>query len=519
MDESHFRQLKQYVGAELLNYALNRTDIAYQSDFESLAMDDAQMSVLEDIHRNIQQCSLQCVEQGGYVDDADFYLRRLFHSSESIFSHYRMMCGGVTESPTSDDPVIEHLQRLCIRDYPNMLMKSTGGSSLPVMGGMNVRPSDSNAFIALIKEDPLNTLTNGKDGLDYAFAFTTEDGLQFNTQVCTACTTLIARAFYDACNRMDYSLHAVLKTIADYIDFLRGLAAGNTVQYSSFVGLRGIRFADFTEVVLDGAALRQYAGIENPGIHTQRTVVSHSDEHGRYSGHVLEIVHETKIHSHEAACVTVNSRKTIQLQQDVLEKVLFSLVFSCECTRGPAPSFFEIGFPLIHPGNCGLANQTPGGNLLIDEATKDRVRDWFGILRNKPLDRVKTPLQRLKYAIFERRNPEDAIVDAVIAWEGMFGEAFETTFKVTGSLAKYLYKPEERSASLSRLKKLYQLRCALVHGGTGELLKQASVDDLRNEVVGIGLRCLKKLLSDERLLSMSPSERVKHLLVLTESSQ
>ena len=42
MDSPKFQQLKQYVGAELLNYALNRTDIFYQSDFESLKVDDAQ---------------------------------------------------------------------------------------------------------------------------------------------------------------------------------------------------------------------------------------------------------------------------------------------------------------------------------------------------------------------------------------------------------------------------------------------------------------------------------------------
>ncbi len=519
MDRSQFQQLKQHVGADLLNFSLNRTDIVYQTDFESLTINDAQMFVLTDMHGKIQQCRFQYIAQGGYGDGADFYLRRLLHNGESIFSHYRTMCGGVAESPTSDDPVIAHLQILCIRDYPNLLMKSTGGRSLPVMGGMNVGMDDYDTFIHLIKDDLLNRITNGKEGLEYAFEFTTEDGLQFNTQVCSACTTLITRAFYDACNRMDYSLHAVLKTIAGYIDILRELAAGNTVQYSSFVGLRGIRFTEFTEVIFDGAALRQYAGIENPGLHTQRTVVSHSDEHSRYSGHVLEVIHKTKIHSHEATCNTGNSIEANRVQQDVLEKVLFSLVFSCECTRGPTPSFFEIGFPLIGPGNCGLADQSPGEYLLIDEAAKDSVKNWFNILRDKPLDKVKTPLQRLKYAIFERWNPEDAIVDAVIAWEGMFSEAFETTFKVTGSLAKYLSGSEERPAFLSRLKKLYKLRSDLVHGANSSLLREESVNDLRNEVVNIGLRCMKKLVSDEMLLPMSPSERVMHLLVLTESTQ
>lgn len=330
-----FQQLKQYLGAELLNYALNRTDIAYETNFECLALNDVQMSVLADMHSKIQQCRLRYIIQGGYGDVSDFQLRRLLHKGKSIFSEYRERCGAVAESPTSDDPVISHLQRLCIRHYPNLLIKSTGGPSLLAMEGMNAGIDDYDMFVALIKDDPLNEITNGKDGIDYAFQFTTEDGLQFNTQVSTACTTLIARAFYDSCNRMDYSLHTVLKTVADYIGTLRELAAGNSAEYSSFVGLRGVRFEGFTEVLFRGAALRQYAGIENPGLHTQRTVICHSDEHGRYSGHVLEVIHRTKIHSREATHNTGNSVESNRVQRDVLEKVLFSLVFSCECTRGP----------------------------------------------------------------------------------------------------------------------------------------------------------------------------------------
>jgi hypothetical protein len=38
MDRSQFQQLKQYVGADLLNYALNRADIVYPSDSESLTI-------------------------------------------------------------------------------------------------------------------------------------------------------------------------------------------------------------------------------------------------------------------------------------------------------------------------------------------------------------------------------------------------------------------------------------------------------------------------------------------------
>lgn len=519
MDGSQFQQLKQYVGAALLNYALNRTDIVYQSSFESLTINDKQICVLEHIHQTIQECRLTHIFRGGYGDGVGYMLGELFHNGESIFNYYRMSCDGVAESPTSDDPVIMHIQTLCIRNYPNMLIKSVGNHRFPVIINTNVGINNDSTFVTLIKNDLLNKITNDRDGLDYRFEFTMADGIQICMQVCTACATLITRAFYDACNRMDYSLHSVLKTIEKYVGVLRELAAGNTVQYSGFVGIRGVLFAGFSEIAFDGAALREYGGTNNPGLHTDRTVRSHPGEHCKYSGHVLEVLHSTRIQSLSSHTNVTNSEKVNVFQLDVVDKMLYSMIFSCECTRGPTASFSEIAFPLINPGNYSSSDQRQNHYLLIDELAKDNVKIWFNILRSKPLDSVKIPLHRLSYAIFRRKNAEDAILDAVIAWEGMFSGASETAFKVTASLAKYLSGPEERIEFLSRLQKLYRLRSALVHGTANSLLQQESVSDLRREVVGIGLRCLKKLLSDEELFPMSPQERVKYLLVLAEPTQ
>ncbi|MCJ7432336.1 MAG: HEPN domain-containing protein, partial [Anaerolineales bacterium] len=159
---------------------------------------------------------------------------------------------------------------------------------------------------------------------------------------------------------------------------------------------------------------------------------------------------------------------------------------------------------------------SPGNYILIDEATKVKMVEWYGILNNKDLKQVRTPLKRLQYAIFERNNPEDAIVDAIIAWEGMFSERFETTFKVTGSIAKILRSGSERDEFFGRLKNLYDLRSNLVHGGTSKLLKKENIQDIRAEVINIGLECVMKIISNDRLLSMSSEERIKAILVFDE---
>jgi hypothetical protein len=253
-------------------------------------------------------------------------------------------------------------------------------------------------------------------------------------------------------------------------------------------------------------------------MHTGRTVVSHSnsEEAGEYSGHVFEVFHSTKISSNTGNTNTGNSTETNRVQEIELQKLRFAVVFSALATRGPVPTFYEVGFPLINPGNFGSSDGSPGDYLLIDEATKVKLVDWYGVLSNKNLKGVLTPLKRLQYAIFERRNPEDAIVDAIIAWEGMFSEKFETTFKVTASMAKFLRSVSEREKLFVRLKKLYDLRSDLVHGGTNTLLQKENIQDVRAEVINIGLECVMKIINNDRLLSMDSAERMKAILVFDD---
>lgn len=518
MDNSQFQQLKQYVGPDLLSYILHYDKITSKSAFDQLELLPIQVEVLDDLHAKIQQCRIQFIVQGGFGDGVDFYLRQITSNGTSLFNHYRQICGGHLASPTSADPLISYLQQICIREYPNLLMKSSGASYPSHMMGMNLGMKNYDEFIDLVKADVLDQITNKKDGLDYAFQFSTTDGLEFNSQVCTACSSIVTRSFYDSCNRMDYSLSFVLKTIEENIDLMRRLANGQWTTYSSFIGIRGLQFRGFEAIELPGGVLRQFRDNANPGMHTGRTVVRHSgNEAGEYSGHVFEVFHSTKISSTRGKINTGNSIETNRVQENEFQKLRFAVVFSSLANRGPVPTFFEIGFPIVIPRTSGLSDGHASNYILIDEVTKAKLVEWYNVLSNKDLKRVQTPLKRLQYAIFERRNPEDAIVDAIIAWEGMFSEAFETTFKVTGSMAKFLRSGLERGKFFERLKKLYGLRNDLVHGRTSKLLKDENIEDVRAEVISIGLECIMKIISNERLLSMTSAERIESILVLDET--
>lgn len=517
MNTKQFQLVKGYVGTDLLNYILNCDHITWKSDYENLELQSVQVEVLDDLHAKIQECRILFIEQGGFGDGVDFYLRRITLNGTSLFNHYRQFCGGQLASPTSTDPLISYLQQVCIREYPNLLIKSSGTSYWSVWTGMGLEENEYEKFIYLIKNDVLDQITNKKDEPHYAFQFSTTDGLEFNSHVFSARISVITRSFYDSCNRMDYSLTSVLKDIDKNVDLMRRLANGEQITYSSFIGIRGLQFQGFRTIDLPDGVLRQFRDEANPGIHTNRTVVEHPGNiAGEYSGHVFEVFHFTKITSTTGTTNTGNSVESNRVQENALQKLRFAVVFSSFANRGPAPTFFENGFPLLIPGGYSSPDGTPGDYILIDEATKTKLVEWYNVLNNKDLKRVQTSLNRLQYAIFERSNPEDAIVDAIIAWEGMFSEAFETTFKVTGSMAKFLRPSSERDKFYRRLKKLYNLRSELVHGGTSKSLKNENIQDVRAEVINIGLECLMKIIRDDRLLSLSSTDRIKTILVLDE---
>ncbi len=92
----------------------------------------------------------------------------------------------------------------------------------------------------------------------------------------------------------------------------------------------------------------------------------------------------------------------------------------------------------------------------------------------------------------------------------------ETSFKVTGSIAKFLKNPAERSGFLKQLKKIYDARSKIVHGVSDSKFTSDEIEEFRSEAVKIGLDCLKKLIINKELLRMSSNDRCKEILILSD---
>jgi hypothetical protein len=90
---------------------------------------------------------------------------------------------------------------------------------------------------------------------------------------------------------------------------------------------------------------------------------------------------------------------------------------------------------------------------------------WIEHLDAIPFGRLGVAPRRLMQASAERSDALDSLVDAVIAWEALFGTETEVTFRVSGALARLLRQTgEDRRKLRTRPSNIYRLRSKVVHG-------------------------------------------------------
>jgi hypothetical protein len=115
-------------------------------------------------------------------------------------------------------------------------------------------------------------------------------------------------------------------------------------------------------------------------------------------------------------------------------------------------------------------------------------------------------------ALAQRVDVQDRLIDAVIAWENLFGAMPETSFRLCAAITKLITsQTSERRTRLARLLKIYKLRSRVAHG-SGE--DAAALQVAADESIDIAINCLRILYTDRAdLLSLKPSDRADTLLL------
>ena len=513
MDQGQYQILKQYVGLDLIEFVLNFQRKISDSDLLiDLALNPQQISVLNALDSLIQSCRIKFITDGGFGNDVRLMLKVSGIDVASYLHDLRKQSGGNVQGVNhNSDPIKQVICDQALKYYPLLLLNPIDEQNR--FNLFSIDHTISQGLVELVQGDVLVKLTNGKSNLDAQFEVNTDIGIQEQSQVISMPEVLLSRAFANCCARMKYEMSDFLIEVESLIENLRFLAKFGRMEFSSFLGFRGLYFDGFDEIDFGDAIVRQLKWKSNPGKLTALTFSTHSDGNSNKSiGAIAELKHKTEriaLGNRPGSCV---DGTVYRAQQCFVDRFLMAIVLHLKKDRGISRSGTDIGFPLGFSG-LSWSERYPSEIIILSKADIDPVKEWMELLTDPVADAVSIAVRRLLKCVYERDNPEDGLIDAFIAWEAMFTASSETTFRVTGSLVKYLYAVGERADQLKRLKKLYKLRSGLVHG-SGSKLSSEEISKARVDAFEVALNALSKLLKEPSMLKMKPEERTEELLII-----
>jgi hypothetical protein len=170
--------------------------------------------------------------------------------------------------------------------------------------------------------------------------------------------------------------------------------------------------------------------------------------------------------------------------------------FLSQSAAGGAPG--TVWTTEVIPGQGGWGSSGRGrvrggdGTLQVGQDGASNVEEWCRRVANLYSKELKLASSRLLSAVRERDTPDDALIDAVIALESLFGlgQESETTFRVSAAAATLLAGTlDERIALRRKIAATYGARSRLVHGGESV----SGIEDHRSFAIEIVARCLQAL--------------------------
>ncbi len=158
------------------------------------------------------------------------------------------------------------------------------------------------------------------------------------------------------------------------------------------------------------------------------------------------------------------------------------------------------------------ADSRPVSAVSLSASELERVAEIVEEL-GEVTPRLDIALNRMIRVASERRDPADALIDAVIAWENMLGSKTETTFKVCASMA-WLLEPhdeERRRQVFSRVKKIYELRSGLVHGAEDPDFQNSS--EKAQDALTLAIQAFCAIHLNPELVDMKSNSRCEAILM------
>lgn len=209
-------------------------------------------------------------------------------------------------------------------------------------------------------------------------------------------------------------------------------------------------------------------------------------------------------------------REVFETEQRIRELLPLAFALAVEGDRRCAPVVsFTTALPPFSSGfgssSSGILS-SPWQQTTIQEDDVPAIEEWARRLNTRHVENLQVTARRIVSAIAVRTDKSDALVDAVMAWEGLVGTNSETVFRVTAALSRLLEaNSTERRALRKVLGDTYNLRSRVVHGDTVDQVKVAEAAD---KAIDVALAATRALYGRRpEWLTYSSTERADRLVL------
>ncbi|MFF8728189.1 hypothetical protein ACF073_17095 [Streptomyces sp. NPDC015171] len=452
----------------------------------------------------------------------------------SVVHFLRKLCGGSVPADVADadDEVLFALRSIALDIWPVLLMpppkiQRGAGFFMASPAGLIQHPKATEAAEIFMHDRSLSKLfppaAGSEQGAPQPLMESAEWIVNAGSSGTRQLVGVLSGLIYDARLRVALNGHQLTferlsECLKDSLEALRLLADGKDVKIPAVIGFSGLSLEDgqsihFTDGVLRGVRPAERGILLNNSGATGAVYETH---------YAVRILHVYKSNPGSDDWAKPFMKYRARIEESVrsfeysLDKVRLALLLCSDEGTLLAPK--EETRLIIDPANMGGASywsaseHTPANNQLPADKHGEVIA-MYDVIRKKHPESLNIAMKRLLSAASSRWNSNDALIDALIAWENMFGTRTETTFRVTASLAKILEETTEKRLELQKeLNKLYAVRSSMVHGAKEPDPDTAAKN--RERVIRVAIDGLKALYNERpELLSMPPEDRSKTVLL------
>ena len=430
-----------------------------------------------------------------------------------IASALRKHAGGDLVDFSNRDPLLKALLEMAQDYYPSLLLPQEERSSFDSMpfavrqASLNFTHRGMATFQELLRPgEPLRNLFPDDEPLLFAHSFMSRTGSGGPLHVNFLVPTLFMNGERRAWLLGSMTRKNFLKAIELELRDARLLAEGGEPTVPVVVGLMPFEFPTSWRLQTPWGVLRA------PNQWEQRWGPHKADT-------VLEARMPMAIRRYDPTDAVDPGLKDFMKPMIDLgtseERLRFALILSTAKDGSPplalGPVWWLIPSPLQMNSFRGGFPEPRSSASQIKRSDSKEIRNWLRLVDDGYNPQLDLAARRLLSALTTRTQPEDGLIDAMIALESLFGTGQgEISFRLSTAVSWLLENDSESRLKRQRqVNDLYAKRSKIVHG---RHLEQVAAQTYRDEAVQIAAAAFRTLFS-ERPELITDQERSRTLTV------